>query len=34
MSKIVILVGSMRKNGNTARLAQSFAEGASKNNNA
>ena len=33
MSKIVILVGSMRKNGNTARLAQSFAEGASKNNN-
>ena len=33
MSKIVILVGSMRKNSNTARLAQSFAEGASKNNN-
>lgn len=33
MSNIVILVGSMRKNGNTARLAQSFAEGAEKNNN-
>lgn len=33
MSNIIIFVGSMRKNGNTARLAQSFAEGASKNNN-
>lgn len=28
MAKIVILVGSVRKNGNTALLAQSFAEGA------
>jgi multimeric flavodoxin WrbA len=33
MSNIIIFVGSMRKNGNTARLAQRFAEGASKNNN-
>lgn len=33
MSNIVILIGSMRKNGNTARLAQSFAEGAVNNNN-
>ncbi|WP_294755226.1 NAD(P)H-dependent oxidoreductase, partial [uncultured Ruminococcus sp.] len=33
LSNIVILVGSVRKNGNTARLAQSFAEGAAKNNN-
>ena len=33
MSKIVILVGSMRKNGNTARLVQSFADGAAQNNN-
>ena len=33
MSNIVILVGSMRKNGNTARLAQSFAEGAAEKNN-
>ncbi|MGN0615008.1 flavodoxin family protein [Ruminococcus flavefaciens] len=33
MSNIVIFVGSVRKNGNTARLAQSFAEGAAKNNN-
>lgn len=32
MSRIVILVGSMRKGGNTDLLAQSFAEGASKNN--
>lgn len=32
MSKIVILVGSMRKSGNTDLLARSFAEGASKNN--
>ena len=31
MSRIVILVGSMRKCGNTDLLAQSFAEGASKN---
>ena len=33
MSNIVILVGSMRINGNTAWLAQSFAEGAVQNNN-
>ena len=33
MSNIVILVGSMRINGNTARLAQSFADGAVQNNN-
>ena len=33
MSNIVILAGSVRTNGNTARLAQSFAEGAAKNNN-
>ena len=33
LSNIVILVGSVRTNGNTARLAQSFAEGAAKNNN-
>ena len=33
MSNIVILVGSMRINGNTARLAQSFADGAVENNN-
>lgn len=33
MSNIVILVGSIRINGNTARLAQSFAKGAAKNNN-
>ena len=33
LCNIVILVGSMRKNGNTAKLAQSFAEGAAKNNN-
>lgn len=33
MGNIVILVGSMRKNGNTAKLAYSFAEGAAKNNN-
>lgn len=32
MSKIVVLVGSMRKGGNTDLLAQAFAEGASKNN--
>lgn len=33
MNNIIVLVGSMRKNGNTALLAQSFAKGASKNNN-
>ena len=33
MSNIVILAGSVRKNGNIARLAQRFAEGAAKNNN-
>lgn len=33
MSNIIILTGSMRKNGNTALLAQSFAEGAAINNN-
>ena len=33
LSNIVILVGSVRKNGNTAQLAQRFAEGAAKNNN-
>ena len=32
MSKIVVLVGSMRKGGNTDLLAQAFVEGASKNN--
>ena len=32
MSKIVVLVGSMRKGGNTDLLAQAFTEGASKNN--
>lgn len=30
MSKIVVLTGSMRKGGNTDRLAQAFAQGASK----
>ena len=33
MNNIVILTGSMRKNGNTATMAKSFAEGAVKNNN-
>ena len=33
MSNIIIFIGSMRKNGNTARLTQSFAEGAARNNN-
>ena len=33
LSNIVILVGSVRKNGNTALLAQSFAEGAALHNN-
>ncbi|MBQ9673014.1 MAG: flavodoxin family protein [Ruminococcus sp.] len=32
MSKIVILVGSMRKGGNTDLLSASFAEGAKRNN--
>ena len=32
MSKIVILIGSQRKNGNTDLLAQSFAEGAREHN--
>lgn len=32
MSKIVILIGSMRKGGNTQLLAQAFAEGAGKQN--
>lgn len=32
MSRIVILVGSIRKGGNTDLLAQAFAEGAGKNN--
>ena len=32
MSKIVILVGSTRKDGNTDLLAKSFAEGARENN--
>ena len=30
--KIIILVGSKRRNGNTAALANSFADGAGKNN--
>ena len=33
MNNIVILVGSVRKKGNTARLTQSFAEGAAEKNN-
>lgn len=32
MGKIIVLVGSMRKGGNTDLLAQSFAKGAGKNN--
>ena len=32
MSKIIVLVGSMRKDGNTDLLVQAFTEGASKNN--
>lgn len=32
MSRIVVLVGSMRKGGNTDLLAHAFAEGAGKNN--
>lgn len=31
MSKIVILMGSVRKNGNTALLAEAFAQGARQN---
>ena len=33
MSNIIILVGSMRKNGNTALLVKSFSKGAAKMNN-
>lgn len=33
MSNIIILIGSMRTNGNTALLAQRFADGAAVNNN-
>ncbi|MBQ8920940.1 MAG: flavodoxin family protein [Oscillospiraceae bacterium] len=33
MSKIVILIGSMRKGGNTDLLARKFAEGAAQHNN-
>ena len=33
MNNILIFIGSMRENGNTARLAQSFAECAAANNN-
>lgn len=33
MSKIVVLVGSMRKNGNTATLASSFVDGAKESGN-
>ena len=32
MSRVVILAGSMRKNGNTDLLVQAFLKGASKNN--
>lgn len=32
MSKIIVLVGSMRKGGNTDLLAQAFVKGASKKN--
>ena len=32
MNKVVILVGSVRKGGNTSLLAQAFAEGAKANN--
>lgn len=32
MNKIVVLVGSMRKGGNTDLLAKAFTEGAGKNN--
>lgn len=33
MSKIIILVGSVRKGGNTELLSKAFAEGAGQNNN-
>lgn len=32
MSKIIVLVGSVRKNGNTEMLANAFCEGAKENN--
>ena len=32
MSRILILAGSPRRNGNTDRLVQSFARGAAENN--
>ena len=32
MSRVVVLVGSMRRNGNTRMLAESFARGAERNN--
>lgn len=32
MSRIIVLVGSMRKNGNTEMLANAFCEGARENN--
>ena len=32
MNKVVIIVGSVRKGGNTSLLAQAFAEGAKANN--
>ncbi|MCI5578839.1 MAG: flavodoxin family protein, partial [Oscillospiraceae bacterium] len=32
MSRVTILVGSMRRNGNTDLFARSFADGASENN--
>lgn len=32
MNKIIVLVGSERKNGNTERLVQAFCKGASQNN--
>ena len=32
MSRIVVLVGSMRKGGNTDLLAQAFVEGAGESN--
>lgn len=32
MSKIVVLVGSVRKNGNTDLLTRAFVDGARKNN--
>ena len=32
MSRVVVLIGSMRKGGNTDLLAQAFVEGANKHN--